>query len=251
MSYSSNAVLIYGFNLGANEYIISFDYLKDRFPGINCYASGTVGNTLIEAIYGVPCGLNEKTGLIIISDEDKEKVRILYDKYVNHLKNNLPKKLFERRMEDIKLCYKTVVLGEYQVWQDPIILDKDWDETWDDDMVLWQAQIEIIESKLGICVWRHKEDVSDTSTDDIDMTNILKVPNIELSEEERILSDGERINIRARVESSSSSEEEDEIQQKTYRGVYYADAMNMEAAMRADAEKTRQLRHILEDEEEY
>lgn len=71
----SNAVLVYGFNIGNQEYIIDYDYLEDRFPGISQYATNTVRNYLCEAIYGISCGLDNKTGQVIISDEEKEKVK--------------------------------------------------------------------------------------------------------------------------------------------------------------------------------
>lgn len=37
------------------------------------------------------------------------------------------------------------------------------------------------------------------------------------------------------------------LKKKTYNGVFYADAMDMEAAMRADAEHSRKLRYMIEE----
>lgn len=39
------------------------------------------------------------------------------------------------------------------------------------------------------------------------------------------------------TEIESKTETESEIEQKTYNGVYYADSMDMEAAMREDAKR--------------
>ena len=83
----SNAYLVYGFNMGDREYIIDCDYLESEFPDIYQYALDVVKNYLGEAIYGISCGLNDKTGQVFISDEDKEQVNELYDKYIEYLKD--------------------------------------------------------------------------------------------------------------------------------------------------------------------
>lgn len=71
----SNAVLVYGFNMGNEEYIINYDYLKSVFPDISEYASDVVRERLGDAVYGISCMVDNKTGQAFISDENKEKVQ--------------------------------------------------------------------------------------------------------------------------------------------------------------------------------
>lgn len=121
----SNADLIYGFNMGDRVYIIDNDYLVDVFPDISEYASEVVRNYLGEAIYGISCALDNKTGQAIISDENKEKVKKLYDKYIEHLKKHLTQKDFKKKTEKIQLCFHLAVSGDYETIQETIILDDD------------------------------------------------------------------------------------------------------------------------------
>ena len=123
----SDAVLVYGFNIGDREYIIDYKYLEDKFPGISEYAADVVRNILGEAVYGISCGLDEQTGQVIISDEEKQKVKILYIKYIEYLKNELSEENFKNKMKEIKLCFRLVVSGDYEICQDTIILDEDWE----------------------------------------------------------------------------------------------------------------------------
>jgi hypothetical protein len=122
----SNAVLVYGFNIGDQEYIIDNDYLEDKFSGISEYAVEVVRNCLCEAVYGIYCVLDKETGQAIISDEKKAKVKKLYDKYVEYLKNQLSESDFEYKMKAIKFGFCLVVSGDYETCQDTIILDDDW-----------------------------------------------------------------------------------------------------------------------------
>ena len=127
----SNAVLVYGFNMGDREFIIYYDYLEDKFPGISLYALDVVKNYLGEAIYGISCALDKKTGQAIISDENNEKVKKLYDKYIEYLKKHLTQKDFKKKMKEIQLCFHLAVSGDYETCQETIILDDDWVQ--DDD----------------------------------------------------------------------------------------------------------------------
>lgn len=174
----SNAVLVYGFNMGDQEYIIDYDYLESVFPDISQYACNIVRNCLVEAIYGISCALDNKTGQAIISDKEKDKVKDLYNKYVEYIKINFDL-TFVERIKNIRLGFHLAVSGDYETFQENIILDYDW--------------------------------VKEEEEDD--------------EEEEE--------------------EPDDEIEQKTYKGVYYSDAMDMEAAMRADAERSRKLKHMI------
>ena len=127
----SNAVLVYGFNMGDREFIIHYDYLEDKFPGISVYALDVIRNNLGEVIYGISCELDKETGQAIISHEEKQNVKKLYDKYVKYLKNKLSKKNFNNKMKDIKLCFCLAVSGDYESCHINLILDEDWHE--DDD----------------------------------------------------------------------------------------------------------------------
>ena len=130
----SEAVLVYGFNMGDREYIIDYDYLDDVFPDISQYASDFVRNYLGEAIYGISCGIDKKTGQAIISDEKKEKVKNLYDKYVEYVKIKFDL-TYEKRIKNIQLGFHLAVSGDYETCHKNIILDEDWEEEEEDELV--------------------------------------------------------------------------------------------------------------------
>ena len=132
----ANAVLVYGFNMGDQEYIIYYDYLKDKFPGIYEYASVVIRNCLCEAVYGISCGLDNKTGQAIISDEEKDKVKKLYNKYVEYMKKQLSRNKFEEKIKDIKLGFHLAISGDYETCHDTIILDTNWDQEEDEEQFI-------------------------------------------------------------------------------------------------------------------
>jgi len=94
----SKAVLVYGFNMGDREFIIHYDYLEDTFPGISLYALDVIRNNLGEAIYGISCELDKETGQAIISNEEKDKFKKLYDEYIEYLKKQLSSKEFKKKL---------------------------------------------------------------------------------------------------------------------------------------------------------
>ena len=128
----SDGVLVYGFNMGDRQYTIDYDYFESLFPNISLYAADVVKNCLGEAVYGISCGLDKETGQAIISDENKEKVKILYNKYVEYLKKLLREKDFKKKMKEIQLCFRLAVSGDYEVSNKPIILDEDWKKEGED-----------------------------------------------------------------------------------------------------------------------
>ena len=128
----SDAVLVYGFNMGDREFIINYGYLDEKFPDIFLYARDVVKNDMGEAIYGISCGLDKETGQAIISDENKEKVKKLYDKYIEYLKKHLTQKDFKKKMKEIELCFRLAVTGDYEICQVSIKIDEDWKD-WRED----------------------------------------------------------------------------------------------------------------------
>lgn len=122
----SDAVLVYGFNMGNREYIIDYDYLESVYPDISQYASDVVRNCLGEAIYGITCSLDRKTGEVLISDVSKQIVHNLYNKYIDYLKKTLSKKDFNKKIKEIYLGFRTAVSGDYETIQEYIIPDEDW-----------------------------------------------------------------------------------------------------------------------------
>jgi hypothetical protein len=130
------AVLVYGFGMGNQNSIIYYKYLEDKFPGVSQYASETIKTQLCEAIYGISCTLDKKSGQIIISDEEKEKVKVLYDKYIDYLKNNLSNKKFNEEIKYIELGFRLGITGIFSKCHRNIILDQDWKEkkeNWEED----------------------------------------------------------------------------------------------------------------------
>lgn len=137
----SNAVLVYGFNTGDREYIIDNDYLEDNFSGISEYALDVVRNCLGEAVYGISCVLDRRTGQASISELNKEKIQNLYEKYIEYLKNKLSESDFEYKMKQIKFGFCLAVTGDYETFQDTIILDDDWCQKEEDDELDREADI--------------------------------------------------------------------------------------------------------------
>ena len=122
----SYAVLVYGFNMGYREHIIYHDYLYEVFPDISQYAADIVRNYLGEAIYGIPCALDIKTGQALIDDSNKQKVYNLYDKYISYLKQKLTKKQFNIKIKEIDLGFRLAVSGDYDTCHEYIIPDLEW-----------------------------------------------------------------------------------------------------------------------------
>lgn len=122
----SDSVIVYGFNMGDREYMIDHIYLECVFHGINQYALDIVRHNLGEAIYGISCGLDKETGQAIINDEDKQKVKQCYDKYIEYLKKKLSKKDLKNKMTKISLGFNLAVSGDYETSHKIIILHEDW-----------------------------------------------------------------------------------------------------------------------------
>lgn len=118
----SNAVLVYGFNMGNREYIIDSDYVDNMYPGVSLFAEDIVRHYLGEAVYGVCCNLNNETGEISVLDEDKQMVIKLYEKYVEYVKGNYG----ERMLLDVTLGFRLVVSGDYGMCHDIIVLDDEY-----------------------------------------------------------------------------------------------------------------------------
>ena len=122
----SKSALVYGFNMGDQDYQFDYDYLTEVFPDISQYATETVKNYLYEAIYGIRCSLDRKTGTVLISDVSKQIVHNLYNKYIEYLKKTLSKKDFNKKKKEIDLGFHMAVSGDYETMQEYIVPDEDW-----------------------------------------------------------------------------------------------------------------------------
>ena len=80
-------ICIYGFIEDSNKYIIDSDVLSE----FNCYSFiediSNKWNSKSGIYYGIQCSLDKNTGQLNISDEDKQLVHDLYQKYVEFKKN--------------------------------------------------------------------------------------------------------------------------------------------------------------------
>lgn len=123
----SDAVLVYGFNMGDRESIIDHDYLNEVFPDINLYASDVVRNYLGESIYGIQCAFDPELGQAMISPLEAAEVQKLYDKYMEYLQKKLSKKQFNNKKKSIKMCFHLAIIGDYEIgYKESIILDENW-----------------------------------------------------------------------------------------------------------------------------
>lgn len=69
----TEAILVYGFNMGNYENYINTQYLKTEFPDISVCTHLTFGNYIFnQAIYGIPCAFDKTTGQISISDKKRK-----------------------------------------------------------------------------------------------------------------------------------------------------------------------------------
>ncbi len=119
--------LVYGFNIGDRQHIIDPDYLEEDFPDILQCATDVVKHHLGEAVYGITCSLNPENGKVDIIDynlEKVDKVNKLYEKYIEYLKTKMPECIMNNRLKKIKLGYHLVVLGDYELCHEKIMLSK-------------------------------------------------------------------------------------------------------------------------------
>ena len=66
----STPYLVYGVAEGNREDMIDRDWLEENFPSMAIYAKDVVKLCLGEACYGIPCDIDEATG-VIVNDDDK------------------------------------------------------------------------------------------------------------------------------------------------------------------------------------
>ena len=134
MSSYSTSILVYGFNIGDQEFMIDYCCLENKFPFVRIYADCVENNNLYEAIYGIECEIDQETAKIVICDEHKYEVSNLLDEYINYLKETYNKKDFLEKKKKISLCFRMTIDGNYKIDKKPIILEysenEDDDEKW-------------------------------------------------------------------------------------------------------------------------
>jgi len=84
-----DAHIIYGFSEDNRDMMINWEWLDDNFDCISMFAVDVVRNYLGNACYGIVCNINNDTGEVIISPEDKDHVENLYKLIFKH--NNISK----------------------------------------------------------------------------------------------------------------------------------------------------------------
>lgn len=73
-----DAFLIYGWCQNDRDNLIDSAWLEDN--KVDAYAMDVVRNTAGEFIYGLPCDIDEETGVLTISEEDKKCVEDAHTK---------------------------------------------------------------------------------------------------------------------------------------------------------------------------
>ena len=134
MSSYSTSILVYGFNMGDQEFMIDYCCLENKFPFVRLYADCLENNNLYEAIYGIECEIDQETAKIVICDEHKYEVSNLLDEYINYLRETYNKTDFLDKKKKISLCFRMAIDGNYKINKRPIILEysenEDDDEKW-------------------------------------------------------------------------------------------------------------------------
>jgi len=129
----AQASIVYGFNMGNQEYIINTDWMEEGYPEIKLYAKDMARNYLGEAIYGMDCKLDIKNGSVSIDEQSMSKVEALYDKYITYLKDTNKKIQFDRLKKSINLGYQLAVSGYDYAGQRQIILDSNLYQDYEED----------------------------------------------------------------------------------------------------------------------
>lgn len=128
-----NPILVYGFNMGDQDFMIDYHCLEDKFPFVRRYADSLQNDILYEAIYGIECEINQETADIEICDEHKSEVRNLLDEYINYLKEIYNKTDFLEKKKKMSLGFRTAIDGNYGINKKPIILEYSDEEEEDED----------------------------------------------------------------------------------------------------------------------
>lgn len=133
MSNYFTPVLVYGFNIGDQEFMIEYRCLEDKFPFVRIYADYVQNNNLYEAIYGIECEIDQDTADIVICHEHYNEVRYLLDEYINYLRKNYDQKEFLEKKKNISLCYRMAIEGNYNINKKSIYLEYSDEEDEDED----------------------------------------------------------------------------------------------------------------------
>ncbi len=123
MSTFLEPILVYGFNIGNDKYMINNECLEDKFQFVHCYSNNIYNNELNEDIYGVECEINQTTGDIIVCHEHKNEVRYLLDEYIKYLYKTCDEIEFLNKRNKIELKFRMAIDGNYHIQHKTIYLD--------------------------------------------------------------------------------------------------------------------------------
>jgi hypothetical protein len=77
-----NGFVVYGFKDSDDSKILDTNWLSDEFPEITIFADCIIRTVQSGAIYGIQADFDEESGTTSISDEKKEFVKELYDRWL-------------------------------------------------------------------------------------------------------------------------------------------------------------------------
>lgn len=78
-----DGIVVYGFNEINRESLLDENWLRENYPDLEFFCADIVRNHLGTAVYGVRCSISEETGIPEITEEEKEKVKVLYARFQN------------------------------------------------------------------------------------------------------------------------------------------------------------------------
>jgi hypothetical protein len=134
MSTYLTPILVYGFNIGDQEFMIDYCCLENKFPFVRGYTDCVENNNLYEAIYGIECDIDQQTAQIDICDEHRYEVRNLLDEYINYLRKTYNNTDFLEKKNKISLCFRMAIDGNYNTNKKKIILEySDDDDEYEDE----------------------------------------------------------------------------------------------------------------------
>jgi hypothetical protein len=122
MSICSQPRLVYGFNIGDNEFFIDYCCLENKFPFVRRYSNCIIDNQLNETIHGIECDIDQYASEIIIFDEHRIEVRNLFDEYIEYLRKTYDNKEFYKKRKLINLKFHLVIDSNLENNKKPIIL---------------------------------------------------------------------------------------------------------------------------------
>lgn len=113
--------IIYGWKEGNREFVIEHEWFENDLSLLQTYATDTVRYHAGEAVYGIPCTLDKKTGELVISETNKKEVIYYYNKFIQYCIDTKKTKIFP------EIGFYSVIIGDME-WNQHLEYNPDGDQ---------------------------------------------------------------------------------------------------------------------------